>query len=137
MTMQVCRKRLGITWIIGAMVLVIVLILQTMRGLYGDKANEAWGWFIPTVFPTLALILAVLVSDFKKASVQQNRTVDLFMYRLTLGLSILYLLVVSSTILLRPLFSWAPLELMRLSNLWLGPLQGIVAAVIGVFFVGK
>ena len=33
--------------------------------------------------------------------------------------------------------SFGPLELMKVSNLWLVPLQGLVSAAIGAFFIKK
>ena len=134
--MDKCKKRLAIVWVTGAGVLFLVLVLQSIFGRYGDKTNDAWAWLLPTIIPTLSLIVGVVASDALDKSVRAA-SVDVFMYRLALSLSVAYLVVVSLTIFLGPLSDWPQLELMKLSNLWLAPLQGIVAAAIGVFFVSK
>ena len=56
-------------------------------------------------------------------------------FRLSGGLSALYLATVAATLYLQPLTPWGPLELMQRSNLWLGPMQGLVVASLGAFFV--
>ena len=57
------------------------------------------------------------------------------MFKLALCLSVTYFLVVLATIVLQPFSSVPPLELLDMSNLWLGPLQGLVTGVLGAFFV--
>ena len=129
------RRRLATVWFIGAGLLFVLLLLQSIFGKFGDKASEAWYWLLPTIMPTLSLIMGVLVSD-TLGSVKTN-TVDQFMFRLSFFLSIAYMLVVSLTILLSPFSEQPPLELMNLSNLWLGPFQGLVSAALGAFFVSR
>ena len=135
-SMKNSKKRIAIVWLVGAGIVFVVVVLQSIRRVYGDKTSEAWAWYLPTVLPTLSLIVGVLASD-ALSTTKTVKTIDSFIYRLALALSIVYLTVVASTILLSPFSGWTPLELMKVSNLWLAPLQGIVAATIGVFFVSK
>jgi hypothetical protein len=53
---------------------------------------------------------------------------------MAMGLSTFYLTVVFLTILLQPWLTPEPHEVMKQSNLWLAPLQGLVAAVLGAFY---
>ena len=129
-----CKRRLAMVWFVGAGILFLLLVLQSILGRYGDRVNEAWAWFLPTVLPTLSLIIAVLASEAINRQAR-SRYIDSFMYRLALSLSIAYLIVVSGTFFLKYFSTWSQLELMRISNLWLGPMQGMVAAGIGIFFV--
>jgi hypothetical protein len=136
-----CKYRLAYVWSAGFILLLILLILQTAFGRYGSnagdvKASEAFGWFLPTILPTLSLVIGVLVADARDDS-KGKKLVDRRMYRLSMILSVCYLLVVSLTFLIDPFTNWSQLQLMKLSNLWLGPLQGIVSAIIGVFFFSK
>ena len=133
-SMETSRKRLAVIWFVGAGLLFLLFISQTVFGHYGSKATEAWGWLLPTLLPTLSLITGVFATDALGKSLQ-IKTVDQFWYRLTLTLSILYLLAVSLTVFVSPITALTPLELMRLSHLWLAPLQGIVGTTMGVFFV--
>src|SRR5262249_53660073 len=125
--MTQCKKRLTVIWCIGFVALFVTLLIQSIKGHYGDNTSEAWGWLFPTILPTLLLILGVMVSDAINKP-ETDTKVDSFIYNLAKYLSIIYLLVVSATILLQPFSSSTPLELMKMSNIWLGPLQGVVAA---------
>ncbi len=129
-----CRKRLALLWFTGSFVIFILLVAQSLFGKYGEEAEEVWSWFLPTIMPTLSLIAGVFVVDLT-ISKDLEKKVDRFIFRLAFGLSVVYILLVLSTLLVQPLTRFAPLELMKRSNLWLGPVQGLVAAVLGVFFV--
>lgn len=131
----ICRRALARVWFIGAGVLFAILLAQTFGDRYGANANAAWEWFLPTVLPTLSLIIGVLTVDALKQHAKLQ-TVDRFFFRLSLGLSVAYLLTVGVTLLAQPFTSFPALELMAQSNLWLGPFQGLVTASLGVFFVG-
>lgn len=131
-----CRARLALVWFIGAGIIFLILVIQSMGGrVYGDKVDEAWGWFLPTIMPTLSMIIGVMVLTARQEA--SDRSIDGLLFQLTLSLSIIYLLTVAATILAHPLVSASPLELMSRSNLWLGPMQGLVAAALGAFFVGE
>ena len=79
------------------------------------------------------LPMGVLVLDQMGGGVK-TRTADAFLYRLALSLSCAYLLLILLSILVQPFAPFPPLELMQQSNLWLGPLQGLVAGALGAFF---
>ncbi len=133
------RTRLAILWGIFASVIFVVLVLQSLMDRYKDKTQEVWGWLLPTIMPTLTLIITVL-SYTALDPLASRAVVRKTFYRLAAGMSAFYLLLVLLTILMQP-FTGADAELaaqqMRTSNLWLGPLQGLVAAALGVLFVSK
>ena len=117
-----------------------LFILQSILGRYGERVEDAWAWLLPNILPTLSLIVGVLVMDAMAKSVERQ-TIDRFLANLAIWLSVLYLIAISLTVILSP---WAlvyagvtPLDLMRTSQLWLGPFQGLVAASLGAFFVTK
>ena len=61
-------------------------------------------------------------------------------FNIAFWLSTLYLTLVLLTILVQPIAANAPAkagEVMRLSNLWLGSFQGIVASALGVLLFQK
>jgi hypothetical protein len=123
---------LATIWFLGSAVLVILVIVQTLLDHYGNRTSDAWGWLLPTFMPTLSLITGVMVVDPKR---QQSRPVDPFVFVLASVVSTVYLFIVLLTILLAPFSALGEIQLMRLSNLWLGPTQGLVTALTGVFFV--
>lgn len=132
--MRRCKRRLASVWFVLAGLIFLLLVIQSVMGHYGARATDAWGWFLPNVMPTLSLIVGVLVLDQLGGGVK-TRTADAFLYRLALWLSCAYLLLILLSILIQPFAPLPPLDLMQQSNLWLGPLQGLVAGALGAFFV--
>jgi hypothetical protein len=133
------RVQLARVWFAGGGGIFLILVVQSLLNVYGDLTQEAWGWFLPTLMPSLGMIITVLtytaLDPLLTGSVVRKSFVSV-----ALWLSILYLLTVSLTILIQPFASKTPAEavgLMRKSNLWLGPLQGLVASALGVLFVSK
>ena len=135
-SMDICKKRLAVLWFSGAGLVFTVVFLQTIFGKYGDHADEAWSWLLPGIMPTLSLMISIFAADVlgKGISVKQA---DRFIFWLCFWLSLAYLIILNLTILLSPFSASAPLTLMRDSNLWLGPFQGLVSASIGIFFITK
>ena len=134
MTVGAARRRLAVIWFAGAGALFLILFLQSVFGLYGDRLDEAWRWFLPNVLPTLTLMVSVFVAEVRSGE-PASRETDRFFYRLALTLSVAYLAVVALTLLLSRVSAYPPLELLSLSNLWLGPLQGVAGGALGAFFV--
>lgn len=133
--LSLCQRRLALLWIAASIGLFLLLIGQSVLGKYGTGSERAWAWFLPTVLPTLSLIVGALVASAKKSV--QGETVDGFAYRVSFGLSVFYLVLVGTVPLVQPLTTRTPLELMALSNLWLGPVHGLVALSLGVYFVSS
>ncbi len=125
-SMKECRRRLATLWFAVGLTLFVVLVLQSVLDRFGDRVEDAWSWFLPSVMPTLLLIVGVLVLDVASGG-YVDRNVDPFFFWLTFSLSALYLLLVAATLLLQPFTGVPVLDLMKQSSLWLGPLQGLVA----------
>lgn len=135
-----CRVWLTILWSSTVIFLLALLILQTIGGHYvdheSDNTREVFGWFFPLVLPTLSLILSVTVLD-KSRAIARLKMVNPFSFGICFCLSVFYLVLVALPILCQPFSALNPLQLMQQSNIWLGPLQGLVAASLGFFFVKK
>lgn len=130
------RNRLAGLWLIGGAVILVLVVIQSLLGHFGDRAQEALGWLLPTLMPTLSMIVTVLTYTaldprFLDAVVRRS------FFWVAISLSGFYLLLILVTILIQPFTPTDPLQLMRLSNLWLGPVQGLTASAIGVLFVSK
>ena len=116
----------------------LLMICQSLFGAFGEEeANlrDAWGWFLPTLMPTFSLIIGVLVVDLGTGATRAEKQVDRFLYRTAFWLSLGYLVIVALPILIAPFVRRSNLELMQMTHYWLGPLQGLVAAVLGAFFL--
>ena len=134
------RLRLGTVWLVFCAVIVLTVVVQSYLGHFanadGDKSADAWNWLLPTIVPTLGMILSTL--GFSALSADMSATVvRRGFYSVAIAASVFYLALVFLTIIIQPFTSVDPISLMRKSNLWLGPLQGLVASVLGVLFVSK
>src|SRR5215472_5380853 len=54
------RVRFAWVWLGGVGLILIILVVQSLLHVYGDLTQEAWGWFLPTLMPTLGMIITVL-----------------------------------------------------------------------------
>ena len=137
--LDLVRGRLALVWLIGSGVAVILIVFQSLLGRFGDAAQEAWGWLLPTIMPTLTMITTALGYTALEP-LRANAVVRRDFFRLALWLSIIYLVLVVMTVLIGPIAADdgpGMIKLMHTSNLWLGPFQGLVASAIGVLFVTK
>ena len=128
------KRVLASIWFGGAGLVFFIVLVQSLLGRYGEQVNEAWGWLLPTVVPTLSLIIGVLVFDALQREKRPKRT-DRFLLKLTAGLSAAYIAAVLLVIVLQPFATLPPIQMMTQTNIWLGPFQGLVAAAMGAFFV--
>lgn len=132
--LKICKQRLITLWFVGSGIVFFIVLLQSFFGRYSDQVDEAWGWLLPTVVPTLALMIGVLVADARQES-SPEKMVDRFTFSMSFILSLAYFAVILLTIAVQPFTTKPPLELLKLSNLWLAPIQGLVTASLGAFFV--
>lgn len=127
------RRKLAALWGIAFAIFTIFLIAQTAGDVFGSHANRAWGWFLPTILPTLTLIFGTIAYQVQHPTPRQR--VDGFAYRCALWASGFYLALVAATLLLqRASSSLTSLEWLERSNLYLGPVQGLTALAVSVFF---
>ena len=137
------RNRLAWIWIIGFCLVVMIMVVESLLNVYkspsADMTQEAWSWLLPTLMPSVGLIITVLtytaLDPTMTGSVVRRSFVPI-----AIGISIFYLLLVLLTILAQPFASHSPKEAvaaMHTSNLWLGPIQGLVASAIGVLFASE
>jgi hypothetical protein len=134
------RTKLATIWLVGVLLILSIVIVQSLFGHFGNDIQGVWEWLLPAVMPTVGMIISsigatALIHISTESVVRRSfaRTAEI--------LSIFYLLLVLFTIVIQP--KVAPndisgsLQLFHTSNLWLGPLQGIVASSLGVLFASK
>ena len=133
MPMLKCKKILAWFWCISSTILILILFFQTFSGRYGEHAREAWVWLMPNIMPTLGLIISTLVKEINRIQIEKNIG-NSTLFKLTLFLSVFYFLLIVLTIILGSFKQGNPLVFYHLSSLWLGPIQGLLAAAMGGFF---
>lgn len=142
--LDMARWRLGTLWFASSGLLFSLLIIQSLAGVYEDRVQSVWGWALPNILPTLLLMVGVfagaaLVEDHESDHLMVRRP----FYRLSIALSAFHLLSVATTLAAYPFVGATrgdqenTMSLFDTSNLWLGPLQGLVAAVMAVLFFTK
>jgi hypothetical protein len=138
-SLDVARNRLAGAWIAGSLLIISLVVVQSNYNVYQGGTEDVWKWLFPAVLPTLTMILSVLASTALAADAPPS-TVRKSFYRIALLLSVFYLLLILYTILIQP-HSYRmiddQLKAMRDSNLYLGPIQGLVASALAVLFVSK
>ena len=124
------RQSLLLLWMGGTAVPALVVFLQTLIGRYGDDSLDAWTWLLPSVMPTLGLMIAVTLKG-------RSHTAEIPRFAVLLCglLSASYLALVAATILLQPFSRWTAVELFKLSHLWLAPTQAVLDATIASVFL--
>lgn len=138
MDLKQAEWRLALLWLAASGLLFLLLVGQSFSNVYGDRIADAWGWFLPTVMPTLSLVVGVLVAEGLSKQ-KKPRHIDPRLVHLATGLSAVYLGLVATSIIGATAFGFGPpdqhvVETLNLSNLWLAPIQGLVAAALGVIF---
>ena len=126
------RRFIAIVWFTGGGLCFGLMIFQSIIGRFSGVAQEMWSWFTPTIVPTLGLIIGVLASTALEDD--SGRTVKKFFYHVSVGLSIVYLIVLLLTMLLEPLAGTHNMDYFKFSNFWLTPTQGLVVAALGALF---
>ena len=128
------RQKLVLTllwWIWGLSLFALLAMISYQPAILGKDADAAWQWFLPNITPTLMLVGAVAYIGRGERSAAIEARGPLFL--ITLVVSIFYLVALTASIL-SVFYSTDPLAAMRKSGLWLGPLQGLTASFLGIFF---
>ncbi|MBD3403815.1 hypothetical protein GF420_13050 [candidate division GN15 bacterium] len=133
-----CKRRLAALWFIVGGAIVLLVFILTLLGVYKQTSKAMWEWVLPTIMPTMSLMLGVLLMDMRSPATTAER-VDSFVFWLSFVLSAVYLLAVLATAVKQSFWEFPSLKIeltsLRQSNLFLGPAQGLVAAAMGAFFV--
>jgi hypothetical protein len=131
------QHRLALIWFIGGGLAFVLVIALSLTGAFGGQTPKAWSWFLPNIVPTLSLIIGTLVHDSARTP-PEGTTVDGTLLRISLGLSVFYLVLLFGTLLARPpVTNLSPIEAMQMSSLWMIPLQGLVGGCLAAFFVSR
>ena len=137
-----CQRRLATVWFVWSSLVTGLVFLQTVFGHFEGRGVETWKWIAASLGPPLALLVGAVTAKALTSKHGQSKTlVSYFAYRLSLWISLLYLTLVTLTILLEPVAMMAAqkadLNLIGQSELWLVPLQSLLTASFGAFGASK
>lgn len=121
----------GLWWIWGVLLILLLAVLSAQDALFGDKVGAAWQWFMPNLMPSMMLVGAAAYAKQKTTTVAETSIGPLFL--IAMSISVVYLLLLTISVV-GAIFSQPPLDWLTKSNYWLGPVQGLAASALGVFF---
>jgi hypothetical protein len=58
--MKRCQRRIVLTWAVGVLPASAILMAQALWNTYGEKTVGVIEWFLPSVMPTLLLVIGVV-----------------------------------------------------------------------------
>jgi hypothetical protein len=137
--MRRCQRRLLALWggwsVIG---LGVVLVQTSPGGAYEANGGAVWDWFLPTVIPTLSLMLGTVLADARQPADDADppSTVDAVAYRVALWTSVLYLVLVLALLLMYAQAP-APVDALRERSRLVSTIYSVVGIALGTFFVSK
>src|SRR4051794_4314031 len=100
---EIARWRLALVWFSASGALFLILVLQSLFGVYENRLQGAWGWALPNFVPTLALMISVFAADaLKDYGETETLKVRKPFFKLSLGLSVFYLTILLGTIFAQP-----------------------------------
>lgn len=161
MNLESYRKWLVAIWGTGFLFPFLLIVIQFGNGKYGGKFAEALGWLTALTLPTILLMIGVMVanpvfgdvkvhaqsqrpdSEKSEAELREEREAILkadhetFIFRLAVGVSLVYLLIVNLVFLLEPFSDAKPQDLMRDSKIFLAVFDSVISLLIGYFFGKK
>ena len=127
---------LAVLWSVGLFLGFTVVYLQSVTNLFGTSYTEAWQWFLPNILPTLGAVFAAVVAEQRSA--ETDKEVSRSLFWLAFAVSLFYLLVLLTTLVVtyvRLPSSSTPLDWLLGSSVYIGPLQGLAAGLVGYFYV--
>jgi hypothetical protein len=137
-TINEAQKRLARLWGIGAAA-AFLLLLWVSFGAHVFKAesvSDAWNWLLPLVMPFLTLIVTSVVSEAQQQNPSTAPTSGLAL-ALAWWISLGYILLTIGSLLAVLWLPAEPVALLKMSNLWLTPIQTLLSAAMGVFFTQR
>lgn len=138
MTVKTCRYWLAAIWFIGAGIILLLILARDAKGEGAATTPAMYQWFWPNVIPFITLaVTSVFVTHANAATLRENSVpVDRFVFFAAAGISVFYLaamLLMLTSIAVNPDPKFA--DTLKGTSGWMVPLQAIVSAALGVFFV--
>jgi hypothetical protein len=131
-SLSTAKRWLSLLWLSGFAVAFLILLVRSLSTSGPSQTSEMWSWFLPTTLPTVSLIVGVLVADWRRQPVL-NKPADGALFALALSVSVLYLLAVIAT-LVRSGLGDSPIDFLKGSHVYLGPVQGLATGALAAFF---
>jgi hypothetical protein len=134
--LQRAQNRLLVLWTVGGGIVFLLTLLKAFDP-NATSMNRFWSWTIPSIFPTLLLIIGARAGSAIADRRGQEKEVDRLFFLVTVGVSAFYLVTAFITLWAAIHWSTNGLDFLATSSYYLGPLQGLTSASLGAFFVSR
>lgn len=141
------RKKLLTHWIVASLVIFMTYFVVARMGRFGTSEGEVWSWLFQFLLPPLSLMIGVLIVTVTQTPAAQE--IDSFFFRLALGMSYVFLLLLFLSAFLVPIMhlqenaelivtEQTPLiKAFKSYDSILIPVQGLSTLTLGLFFSKK
>ena|ERR1700688_1654059 len=131
-SLSTAKRWLSLLWLSGFAVPFLILLVRSLSTDKTSQTPDMWSWFLPTTLPTVSLIVGVLIADWRKQPVLK-KPADGALFVVALSVSVLYLSAVIATLVRSGLVD-SPMEFLKSSHVYLGPVQGLATGALAAFF---
>jgi len=111
-----------------------LLMLRTILGNVQIVTSELWKWILPNIVPFVTLVTSGVLVAHRE---DKNEPVDGYVFYVSIAASMLYLVTLFLILVISPQVQHDTDEgaFLRNTNLFLAPLQTVVTAALGIFFI--
>jgi hypothetical protein len=131
------RNRLTWTWLALTGPLLLIVILQSITGKYGQNGFESLtgiGWLFQAVLPTASVMIAPITLPINP-TVEARSVENLTLLWITICSFVFYFVILYAIILLEPMTGISLDKLMAMSAWFLAPIQAFILTLVSKFFL--
>lgn len=135
-TLRSARHQLARIWFPSAGIIFLILVIQSLTLVHGDEVQQVFSWALPNFLPTVSLMMSVFAQDALIRDEQKAEKVFVRSSFLTISkwISLFYVALLFIVVFAASVSGDRPLDTLEMSNIFLGPIQGLVVGAIGVLF---
>lgn len=137
LTLNDAKNRLFVVWITGFVLCFVLTFVQSIMGKYDDRYIDVVNWFGPLIFPTLTLMIGVLIAGQNKKGEMDKTRADELLFKVAELCSLLYLAAIFLIFIIEPFLARTPFELMSIVKVFFTGFDGFLNGLIGYFFIKK
>lgn len=136
LALRSARLQLAQIWFPSAGALFLILVIQSFMLVHGDEVQQVFSWALPNFLPTVSLMVSVFAQDALAGDEQEVDKVFVRSSFLIIAkwLSLFYVVLLFITVFAASVTGERPLNTLEMSNIFLGPIQGLLVGALGVLF---
>jgi hypothetical protein len=137
LSLHQARNRLTWIWLALTGPLLLIVILQSINGKYGQNGFESLtgiGWLFQAVLPTASVMIAPITLPINPA-VKTRSVENLTLLWITISSFVFYFVILYAIILLEPMSGMSLGNLMAMSAWFLAPIQAFILTLVSKFFL--